>query len=291
MGASASRQSQESRDYYAVLEVGEDATQDEIKRSFRRLALIHHPDKNKDDSEAATNRFAELQRAYETLSDEQEREFYDSERSSPVVEAVPTEVFEEIRKTRTKTQVPARPPERDTGLTAWYFSSFLSSSAWSGYDDSGKSFFTVFRLLFQRITEDEARFSRRVVGYPSFGYSNWTWSGSDPEHKKEGARFFYNFWLSFTTERDFTWEERWNPKSASHRQERKIYEKENRESRQKARRKYNETIINLVKFVRKRDPRYKLYLAEQEQDKENASLASGCPRRSAKERHRPLSGT
>lgn len=58
-------------DYYELLEVDENATQDEIKKSFRKLALIHHPDKNPDDPEGATKRFAALQQAYEVLSDEQ----------------------------------------------------------------------------------------------------------------------------------------------------------------------------------------------------------------------------
>lgn len=52
-------------DYYALLEVEETATADEIKKSFRRLALVHHPDKNHDNVDEATKRFAELQQAYE----------------------------------------------------------------------------------------------------------------------------------------------------------------------------------------------------------------------------------
>ena len=70
MGANESRQNTVEtqdgvEDYYALLEVSEDATQEEIKRSFRKLALKHHPDKNADDVEAATKRFATIQQAYE----------------------------------------------------------------------------------------------------------------------------------------------------------------------------------------------------------------------------------
>ena len=70
MGANASTQNAQAEqnsqdDYYVLLEVSEDATGEEIKRSFRRLALKHHPDKNADDVEAATKRFAAIQQAYE----------------------------------------------------------------------------------------------------------------------------------------------------------------------------------------------------------------------------------
>ncbi len=57
------------------------------------------------------------------------------------------------------------------------------------------------------------------------------------------ARSFYNFWLSFTTEKDFSWEESWNLNEAPDRRVRKLLEKENKERRQAARREYNETII------------------------------------------------
>lgn len=74
MGASESTRNERHEkplDYYQLLEVAEDATPEEIKRSFRQLALVHHPDKNRDDVEGATQRFASLQQAYEVLSDEQ----------------------------------------------------------------------------------------------------------------------------------------------------------------------------------------------------------------------------
>ena len=63
------------RDYYDVLGVSKDADEEEIKRSFRRLAQRHHPDVDK--SPDAEQRFKELNEAYRVLSDSQRRAAYD----------------------------------------------------------------------------------------------------------------------------------------------------------------------------------------------------------------------
>lgn len=64
------------KDYYELLEVDRSANADEIKRSFRKLAMKYHPDKNPDDKEAE-QRFKEINEAYEVLKDEQKRAAYD----------------------------------------------------------------------------------------------------------------------------------------------------------------------------------------------------------------------
>ena len=66
------------RDYYEVLSVTRNANGDEIKRSYRKLAMQYHPDRNQGDGHAeAEARFKEAAEAYEVLSDEQKRARYD----------------------------------------------------------------------------------------------------------------------------------------------------------------------------------------------------------------------
>lgn len=64
-------------DYYKVLQVPRSATAEDIKKAYRRLALINHPDKNPHDRAAAEEKFKLIAEAYETLSDSTERAKYD----------------------------------------------------------------------------------------------------------------------------------------------------------------------------------------------------------------------
>jgi molecular chaperone DnaJ len=66
----------DKRDYYDVLGISKEASEDEIKKAFRRLAMKYHPDRNPDDA-GAQEKFKEAKEAYEILSEADKRQAYD----------------------------------------------------------------------------------------------------------------------------------------------------------------------------------------------------------------------
>ena len=65
------------RDYYEILGVPKNASEEEIKKAYRKLAMKHHPDRNRRRAKAAEEKFKEAKEAYEMLSDAQKRAAYD----------------------------------------------------------------------------------------------------------------------------------------------------------------------------------------------------------------------
>ncbi len=68
---------EQKRDYYEVLGVSKTATDEELKKAYRKLAKKYHPDANPDNKEEAEKKFKEVNEAYEVLSDKQKRNMYD----------------------------------------------------------------------------------------------------------------------------------------------------------------------------------------------------------------------
>ena len=117
--------------YYEILGVGPEASLDEIKRSFRSLAMRHHPDKNKN-SEESRIRFMKIVEAYEVLSDVNSRRTYDGasrgrERSpdwTPPADIGRVYSYEEIKKRYRQ----ARSSDIRGGM--WDISDGASSGMW-----------------------------------------------------------------------------------------------------------------------------------------------------------------
>jgi len=63
------------KDYYKILGIAKGATEDDIKKAYRKMALKFHPDKNK--APGSEEKFKEIAEAYEVLSDKRKREVYD----------------------------------------------------------------------------------------------------------------------------------------------------------------------------------------------------------------------
>ena len=80
-------------DYYATLGLSPSASLADIKKAFRQLASIHHPDRNADES--APERFRLVQEAYEILSDDTKRQAYDDNRRRNLLDS-PIDTAREI---------------------------------------------------------------------------------------------------------------------------------------------------------------------------------------------------
>jgi len=65
------------RDYYEILGISRNASSEEIKKAYRRLAVKYHPDKNRDNSKEAEEKFKEVAEAYKILSDGEKKKIYD----------------------------------------------------------------------------------------------------------------------------------------------------------------------------------------------------------------------
>lgn len=212
--------------HYEVLGVKRDASDEELKRVYRRLALRWHPDKNLDNAEEAAEQFKLIQAAYDVLSDPQERAWYDNHREALLKGGVDGEY-------------------QDDSLDVLHY---FTVTCYSGYGDDEKGFYTVYRHIFEMITKEEMEsMTEDPEEFPSFGDSR-----SDYDTV---VHCFYGYWQSFCTRKNFAWKEEYDTRQASNRWEKRAMEKENKKTRDKARKERNELVRELVAFIRKRDRR------------------------------------
>uniref|UniRef100_A0A3Q4AAQ3 DnaJ homolog subfamily C member 21 n=1 Tax=Mola mola TaxID=94237 RepID=A0A3Q4AAQ3_MOLML len=216
--------------HYEILSVKRDAGDDDLKKAYRKLALKWHPDKNLDNAEESADQFKLIQAAYDVLSDPQERAWYDNHREALLKGGLSGDY------------------EDDSIDLLQYF----TVTCYSGYGDDEKGFYAVYRNLFESIVKEEMEHSRvededEEDEFPSFGDSQ-----SDYDTV---VHMFYGYWQSFCTRKNFAWKEEYDTRQASNRWEKRAMEKENKKTREKARKERNELVRQLVAFVRKRDRR------------------------------------
>ncbi|KAJ0115940.1 hypothetical protein J7T55_004110 [Diaporthe amygdali] len=226
--------------YYEVLGVDRSAADAEIRKAYKKKALELHPDRNFSDVENATKKFAEVQTAYEILSDPQERAWYDSHRDAILrgdadSDDAPPEHYN-VRLTTT---------EEIMTLMGRFNRSVP-------FNDSPNGFFGILDITFgQLATEEEAACDWEGAAraeYPPFGSSH--------DDFDDVAKPFYNAWSSFSTKKSFSWKEKWRLSDAPDRRVRRLMDKENKKMRDDAIRDFNDAVRSLVAFVKKRDPRY-----------------------------------
>ncbi|OEL14240.1 DNAJ protein JJJ1-like protein [Dichanthelium oligosanthes] len=224
------------RCYYEVLGLARDCSPTDIKLAFRRLALSLHPDKQPPGSDlaAATAAFQELQHAHSVLSDPQERAYYDSHRSQIL--------FSDAASSAAGAKSASPVPD---------LFAFFSSSAFSGFSDTGRGFYKVYGDVFDRVFAQELAYARRM-GVPDPAAPPVIGNLDSPYAQ---VTAFYNYWLGFGSVMDFGWAAEWDAGRGENRRVRRLMEEDNKKAMRKARREYNDAVRGLAAFCKKRDKR------------------------------------
>lgn len=190
--------------------------------------------------EASTKLFAEIQCAYEVLSDPQERAWYDSHRDA---------IFADEKTSSGEQTYGGIHMTTASDILALIF----KFSPRMEFSDSPNGFFGGLRETFDQIAREEKLACRwnklDPVEYPSFGRQN--------DDFEQVVRPFYTVWSNFSTKKSFAWKDIHRYSEAPDRRIRRLMEKENRRLREEAIREYNDAVRSLVAFVKKRDPRYR----------------------------------
>ena len=230
------------------------ATDDELKKQYKKMAMKCHPDKNPDDPNA-TKKFQELNEAYQTLSDPNERSWYDSHR---------TQILS------------GKDTNEDGDEQAFRFNvwEFFSPSCYKGFGDDKEGFYSVYGKVFADILEEEeeARMEDfdREEQLPS--YKNAPKFGNSTAASVEVSEF-YEYWESqFTTAKTFAWADEHKTSKDYERRVNRMIDQDNKKARTRERKTYMDTIKRLVEYVRKRDPRYAIILKEQKEEEERKKL-------------------
>lgn len=227
------------RCHYEVLEVPTNVNDEDLKKAYRKQALKWHPDKNPNNLEEAKEQFQSIQQAYEVLSNPHERAFYDKHK----------DVF--LRQDY---------KESDSIDLTPYF----TASCYKGYGDGEKGFYATYRDVFIKIAVEEMEFSEDEMDIPNFGKSNSSYYNT--------VHDFYAFWQSFSTKKTYSWLKAFDINMAPNRRVLRLIEKENKRIRDKAKKEYNDTVKNLVEFVRKRDKRVQNQALVIKQEKQENAL-------------------
>eukprot|EP00917_Polyrhabdina_sp_WS-2016_P032220 GHVP01068742.1.p2 GENE.GHVP01068742.1~~GHVP01068742.1.p2 ORF type:complete len:434 (+),score=134.17 GHVP01068742.1:1104-2405(+) len=129
--------------------------------------------------------------------------------------------------------------------TAVNFWELFRNDAFYGYSNDENGFFAVYRRAFCTLFDEEPS-SPSSKSAPDFGWANSPW---------ESTSRFYSFWTGFVSERNFHGANVWRISQAESRAERRVMEAENERKRRAARKEFQKKLDELVRHVKKRDPR------------------------------------
>ncbi|CAJ1935090.1 unnamed protein product [Cylindrotheca closterium] len=232
--------------HYDVLGVPKDADDALIKKSHRKMALKWHPDKNLANPEEASNQFRLVQQAYECLSDAQERRWYDDHRDAILAGW---------------SSGGGAGDNGDAGAVMLFqVVHYMHPGCYSGYNDEKGGFFQVYGAVINDIIKCELKQDDVLIELPTdFGRSDSDWSL---------VQEFYQHWESFQSALNFAWEDKYNTmEDADSRRVRRLMEEENKKARRSAKKTYNQDILALIAFMKRRDPRVKAKRLEMEEKK------------------------
>lgn len=189
--------------------------------------------------ESTTKLFAEVQAAYEVLSDPQERAWYDSHRDAILRNEDPKgeEHYEHnVRLTTVEDIV----------------SMILNLDGKPDFSDSLTGFYSSLSEAFAALAREETLACEWEgadhVKYPSFGSSKDIYDGT--------VKKFYAAWSGFATRKNFSWKDVFRYSEAPDRRVRRMMEKENKRLREEGIKEFNDAVRALIAFVKKQDPRY-----------------------------------
>lgn len=236
--------------HYDVMELPREASQEEIKKQYKKLALKWHPDRNFGQEELATQTFKEISTAYSVLSDPQERKWYDDHRDA----ILRGKDFNGGGGDDDEDE-----DDIDSLINIWQY---FNSSCYSDFDDSPTGYYTVYRGVFEKIKsleEEHRKDGEKLMSLSEFGSSL---------SNIADVLLFYACWENFITVVNFAFHDKYNTLEAPNRMVKRAMEKENQKLRDAARREYIGRIKSLVAFVKKRDPRVTKYEQEKQLKKQ-----------------------
>jgi len=226
--------------YYTLLDVDRTASTESIRRAYRKKALRLHPDRNHGRELEATRQFADIQAAYDVLSDPHERAWYDTHEAailgSAQDESSTGDTMQGIRVTSCDD-----------------ITQFISTFPFRRHGDGNMpdAFYTELDAVFSQIAQEEIQ-AAALAGIAAPDLPPF---GGRSEGDDRPVTQFYTTWNSFSTVKTFFWVDNGSPDRGSDRRARRAMERENKRARNEAVQEFNNVVRTLVSFARRRDPR------------------------------------